>query len=349
MLQIIPSPDTIPVHWLWFQVLLTFTFILHLIFMNLILGGSLLTIWEIIKGKTISSESKNIPTLIALTINLGVPPLLFVQVLFGNFFYSSSTMMAVYWILVIPILILAYYGAYIFAKKVDKKPLLAKVSLVVSSLFMLYVGFMFVNNSTMSIQPETWNRYLGNQRGTLLNLGDASLWPRFLHFIISAVAIAALGKSIWAKFFLKANAEEKKEKTKSNLQLFGWATAIQFAVGTWFWLAMPSEVTKTFMGGSLIPTLFMVIVWISAGLIVYFALKGKLINALIQGVLQIVIMAIVREFTRSSYLKDIFAPSQLHNVSQASSLVVFLLVFIIGLLSIYFMYHLTVNSKTNKS
>ncbi|MFA9389110.1 MAG: hypothetical protein ACERKD_04860 [Prolixibacteraceae bacterium] len=348
--SIIPTPDTIPVHWLWFQVLLTFTFILHLLFMNMILGGSLLTIWNLIRGKNIDSESKHLPTLIALTINLGVPPLLFVQVLFGNFFYTSSVMMAVYWILVIPILILAYYGAYIFSKKMETKPLLAKISLIISTVFALYIAFMFVNNSTLALQPNEWGRYLLHPEGKLLNIGDHTFLPRYLHFLVAAVAIASLLKAVWAKFFKKSmNEKEKQLAIKSNLKVFAWATIVQFVVGIWFWISFPTSIGKAFLGGDLTATLLMGIALISALLIIYFALKGKLVQALIQGLFQVIIMAIVREVSRSKYLIDLFKPSELVNVHQTSPLVVFLLTFVIGLLAIYFMYTLTLTSKSNKS
>lgn len=349
-ISILPSPDSIPVHWIWFQVLLTFTFVLHLLFMNMILGGSLLAIWDIIKGKSIQQETKHLPTLIALTINLGVPPLLFVQVLFGNFFYTSSVMMAVYWIMVIPILILAYYGAYIFSKKIETKPVLGKISLMVSTFFVLYIAFMFVNNSTLAIQPSNWGEYLLHPEGKLLNLGDRTIWPRLLHFIIAAIAIASLTKATWAKYFKKSlSDDEKLVEVKKNLKVFGWATLIQFAIGSWFWLSFPNAVSKAFMGGNLIATLLMALVWISALLIVYYALKGKLIPALVQGLFQVILMAIVREISRSNYLIDLFKPSELINVHQTSPFIVFLLVFVIGLLSLYFMYHLTLTPKSKKS
>ena len=98
--------------YVWFEVLLIFTFFIHMILMNFILGGSLLTVWDMLRGKLEKKASGSIPTLIALTVNFGVPPLLFVQVMYGHLFYSSSVMVAVPWILVIPILILvAAYGA----------------------------------------------------------------------------------------------------------------------------------------------------------------------------------------------------------------------------------------------
>jgi len=142
----IPVPEAIPVNWLWFQGLLIVTFVLHLLLMNLVLGGSLIAIWDNVIKKRKFHGASNLPIILALTINLGVPPLLFVQVLYGHLFYSSSIVMAIPWLLVIPILVLAYYGSYIYVKKIDGAPIWARASLIVSALFLLYIGFMYVNN-----------------------------------------------------------------------------------------------------------------------------------------------------------------------------------------------------------
>lgn len=346
---VIPTPDALPVHWMWFQILLTVTFVLHLLLMNLVLGGSLLAIWDLIRKRRVGQESKHIPTLLALTINLGIPPLLFVQVLFGNFFYSSSVMMSVFWILIIPLLILAYYAAYIFSRKVDSNSAFSKINLVISSLLILYVGFMFVNNSTFSIQPEKWSAYQSNYHGTLLNLGDPSFWPRYLHFVIAAIAIAGLGKAVWIKYFDKKVAgDQKKISIRKNLRIFGFATMVQFVSGIWFWLSMPKNVTMAFMGENIFATVLMVLAILSALLIIVMAMRGKIMQALMLGVFQVTLMSVVREITRYTYLSVTFKPSQLNNVHQVSPLIAFLLVFAIGLVVLFYMYKLTVKSKIEK-
>jgi hypothetical protein len=45
--------------------------------------------------------SHRLPTVMALLINLGVPPLLFAQVLYGRALYTSSVLIGAYWISVI--------------------------------------------------------------------------------------------------------------------------------------------------------------------------------------------------------------------------------------------------------
>lgn len=346
--SIIPTADTIPVHWLWFQVLLIFTFSIHMILMNFILGGSLLTAWDLLRGKLEKKSAGSIPTLIALTVNFGVPPLLFVQVLYGHLFYSSSVMLAVPWILVIPVLILAYYAAYLFVKKADRAPVWSKVSLVVTSLFLLFIAFIFVNNNTLAIRPDRWGMYFENPGGWNLNLSEPTLWPRYLHFLLAALAIGALGRAILFRY-AKMEAEEQNRQIKRNLKIFGWITIVQFAIGTWFWLTMPDPVWKTFMGGSIFATLLMVAGWLIALLILHSAFTGRLTAALILGGLEVLIMVIVRDLSRAAYLRDVFRPAELENVGQFSPLLVFLLVFVLGLVAIFYMIRLIFKSKTPQS
>ncbi len=346
--SIIPSADAIPVHWLWFEVLLIFTFFIHMILMNFILGGSLLTVWDLLRGKLERKASGSIPTLIALTVNFGVPPLLFVQVLYGHLFYTSSVMLAVPWILVVPVLILAYYFAYLFAKKIDRAPGWAKAGLVLSSLLLLYVAFMFVNNNTLSVRPELWGIYFQNPGGWNLNLEEPTLIPRYLHFIMAALAIGALGRAIFYRYS-KIGDEVKQMQIRRNLRIFGWITIVQMGVGTWFWLTMPEEVWRTFMGGSLLPTILMVLGWLGALLILHSAFTGRLYAAMALGGIQVLLMVVIRDLARAAYLEGIFSPSQLENVSEVSPLLAFLAIFLIGLLSLFYMIRLIFTSKTPQS
>lgn len=346
--SIIPTADTIPVHWLWFQVLLIVTFFIHMILMNFLLGGSLLTVWDLFTGKLEKRTTGSIPTLVALTVNFGVPPLLFVQVLYGHFFYSSSVMLAVPWILVIPILIMAYYGAYLFVKRSDKAPVLSRGALIFTSLSLLYIAFIFVNNSTLALTPDRWGIYFEDPGGRNLNLGEPSLWSRYLHFLLAALAIGALGRAI-LYHFSKIDTEEKEGQIKRNLKIFGWITVIQFLIGTWFWLSMPETVWKTFMGGSFFATFMMVTGWLLALLILHSSFTGRLTSAMILGGLEVLVMVVIRDLARTAYLKELFRPSQLENVHELSPLIAFLLVFVVGILALYYMISLIFKSKTSQS
>ncbi|MEJ2057351.1 MAG: hypothetical protein P8X39_05885 [Desulfofustis sp.] len=126
----IPTADTIPVAWGWFQFLLLLTFPVHLLAMNAMIGGLTIGIVQHFRGGETPARlahriAFSLPLVIAFAVNFGVAPLLFLQVLYGHFIYTSSVLMGIFWISVIPLLIVAYYGAYLYDFKLLRRLSLA--------------------------------------------------------------------------------------------------------------------------------------------------------------------------------------------------------------------------------
>jgi hypothetical protein len=112
---------------------------------------------------------------------------------------------------------------------------------------------------------------------------------------------------------------------------------------------MPDPVWKSFMGGSLLATVMMVAGWLIALLILHSAFTGRFTSAMILGGMQVLIMVIIRDLARATYLDGIFRPADLENVKEFSPLVAFLIVFVIGLVALYYMIRLIFKSKTQQS
>ena len=55
------------------------------------------------------------PVIVAVGVNLGVVPLLFVQLAYHRVFYPATILMAWFWLGIIVLLIPAYYGVYAYA------------------------------------------------------------------------------------------------------------------------------------------------------------------------------------------------------------------------------------------
>ena len=109
MQPIIPSADTIPVAWGWFQFLLLLTFPLHVLAMNAMVGGLAIGVVQHFRGGDSRRRLAHriaivLPLVIAFAVNFGVAPLLFLQVLYGAFFYTSSILMGVPWLLLVAVL-----------------------------------------------------------------------------------------------------------------------------------------------------------------------------------------------------------------------------------------------------
>lgn len=339
---LIPTPDAIPVPWGWFYILLMLTFLLHILVMNAMLGGGIIALFSALKGGEqnllLSKEfAYKWPYTIAFAVNMGVAPLLFVQVLYGNFIYSSSILMAVWWLSLVGMLILAYYAAYIYDFKFEAlgNPRLFLIEFAV--IIMLIIAFLFTNNMTLMLQPDKWLAYFNNSGGTLLNLSDPTLLPRYFHFVVGAIAVAGLYLALIGHFRFMKSQVAPETLIGQGMRYFTLATTVQILLGVWFLLALPDEVMLLFMGGSGYGTSLLLLGLVLAGVALYFGYSRQPINASVSTLALLVVMILMRDLVRVAYLKPYFQLSDLVVRPEYSPLIFFLVVFAGGLALIGFM------------
>ena len=334
--RLIPTPDTIPAAWGWFDLLLIATFFLHLLVMNFMLGGGLISLFNMFRprdeNQLLNKEiSVKWPFTIAFAVNLGVAPLLFIQVVYGHFIYSSSILMAVWWLSIIALLILAYYGAYIYDFKFDQLKGVKAPLLFLVVVLMLYIAFFFTNNMTLMLQPDRWQAYFQNTGGTFLNLGDPALIPRYLHMVTGSVAVAGLGLAALGHFNLIRTSLDRDWMTRTGLGYFRAATMVQVLIGVWFLLSLPADIMALFLGKSVAGTVLLAIgaVLAVAGLLL--ARKGKTITVIGTGSVLLLVMVLIRDQVRLAYLRPYFKLSDLTVHKDNTSFIFFLVVLVIGI------------------
>ena len=339
---LIPTPDAISAPWGWFYVLLMLTFLLHILVMNAMLGGGIIALISTLRsGEQNTLLGKEFgykwPYTIAFAVNMGVAPLLFVQVLYGQFIYSSSVLMAVWWFSIFGLLILAYYGAYIYDFKFDTLGNPRIFMLGFSVIILLYIGFLFSNNMTLMMQPEKWQAYFNNPDGTLLNLSDPSLFPRYLHFVVGSVAVAGLFFALVGHFRFTKSSVDPEALISKGMTYFTYATAIQILIGFWFLLSLPKKVMMVFMGGSNYGTILLLLGLVLGFVALYIGYKKQVIMASIITLVTIIAMIFMRDLVRIAYLEPYFQLSDLVVEPEYSPLIFFLVTFVIGLALIGYM------------
>ncbi len=341
---LIPEPGMISVHWGWHKFFFILTFVLHLLFMNAMLGGTIIALVRSLKGKpqdifVAKHISLKLPYAIAFTVNMGVAPLLFIQVLYGNFIYTSSLLMGWYWLSVIGIIIVAYYSAYLFDFKFDTLGFFRSISIAVCAVLMLIVAFLFTNNMTLMLTPEKWIQYFSNPKGTILNLQEFTLIPRYLHFVCASIAVGGLFLAIFGKIKTEkdvaANAVTEnhgyEKMILAGMQWFSHATLIQMIIGIWFALTLPEDIMHLFLGGNSIATLLMVCVIASAGAALFFGFKNQVWLSTGTVIFTIIAMVLVRDIVRTAYLKPYFSLSDLTIVPQYSPMIIFIVTLVAGM------------------
>lgn len=335
MNHLLPKPDTLPLAWGWFKFLLMLTFPLHLLLMNAMLGATAISLyarWK--KGDTslrlAHGLARTIPFLVAFAVNLGVAALLFLQVLYGQFFYTSSILMAVFWLGIIPLLMIAYYLLYLYDFKY--KALGAAGIPMVFLVFIIFLGiaFVFTNNMTLMLLPQKWSAYFGNSAGTILNLDDPTLWPRYLHFVVGGTAIGGLFVALYGKVKEKTDQEMGKAAISMGMKTFTSLTLVQIVDGFWFLLLLPPHVTRQFMGSDPLATVLFL-----AGLLLSLAVlitgkKGRLYLCAGLAASLVFVMSSMRDLVRTGFLQAVFSPASLKVVPQYSPMLMFFFMLMVG-------------------
>jgi hypothetical protein len=125
-------------------------------------------------------------------INLGVPPLLFAQVLYGRALYTSSVLIGLYWISIIGLLTLTYWLLYRFSARLEAGRSAWWVGL---SAWLLAgtVARLLSTNMTLMLRPEVWRgMYSASGAGAYLPTGDPTLTPRWLLMLAGGLFIGGL-------------------------------------------------------------------------------------------------------------------------------------------------------------
>jgi hypothetical protein len=332
----IPSyqPIPFPAPFVVLEVLLVLGFFLHLIPMNIsLVGGFVSAICLFIGGENADSFYSRIgkqlafslPIFTSFAITQGIVPLLFIQLLYGPLFYTSSILMGSYWISIVFILIIAYYLLYIYKFNFKKLGAFAPWLLIAASLLFLVIAYIFTNNMTLMLQPEKWLELSKSTAGLALNHAEPQILPRLLHTIIGSIAVTGLAIGCFGLYLkTRKNAPEatlevndplitgsdNPESYSTWLIKFGSTiylvlTFIQFLSGVWFLLSLPREVMLIYMGKHLPATIsfglsfFTAIVSLIMAL--FAVLKGSkfaFVMTLINALLTILGMVFMRHYLR---------------------------------------------------
>ncbi|MBL7994499.1 hypothetical protein JNM05_03930 [bacterium] len=262
----IPSPDVIPVPGDIGMILflLYLTFFIHVVLMNILVGGTFLTFVSEMISKFSSNEQKRslhehlseklghiMPFMVSMTITFGIAPLLFVQGIYGQFFYTSSVLMATVWLSVVLLILIGYYSLYFYTRGFEKYKNRRYIFISISMVMFAVVAFIYVNNLTLMQTPQKWLAIYTNTNGSgwYLNTDDITLIPRYLHIALSAIAVSGL-LVLYLGMREKTNEQLKPFAIRWGAIWFVIPTLLQIGVGFWFYYAIPENLRSIFSHGT---------------------------------------------------------------------------------------------------
>jgi hypothetical protein len=250
-MQSFPAVDPIPLPapiWL-LKLLHIVTLALHLVAVEMLLGGLLLAVlFSLFRHSqpslvTARALARRLTVVMTFVINLAVPPLLFAQVLYGRALYTSSVLIGIYWISIIGLLTLTYWLLYRFTARLEAGKSAWWVGL---SAWLLAGGIaqLLSTNMTLMLRPEVWrSMYSASAMGAYLPTGDPTLQPRWLMMMAGGLFIGGL----WLMYLAGRStftAEEKRFLAPLGGKVAAAFGIVYLAAGVWAASVQP-EIVKT--------------------------------------------------------------------------------------------------------
>jgi hypothetical protein len=325
-------------HWL--------TFALHLVAMNLLFGLLLIVLFfrrQPLAGHLGGIFTKLFPVFMAATITLGVAPLLFTQVVYGNFFYSASIVSGWNWFFQIPVVLVTYYLLYLVAMRKGLSEKARRTLLVFAAAGFGYISYTFTMISDLAEKPGLWpGLYRHSPAGWSLNPDMLQTVLRWAHVVTGAVTVAGVALLLFARYHPKG--KEYPGMTIQGGRIFRMAAPLAAVLAVGYLLALNREVLIRFLQS---PGLHAILTAVVINLAVWVWLwrrrrAGEFSGGTLAALSVLVFagvccMVIGRHFLRIVLLGGAFDPAALPVTSQWGPLVMFLATFVAGLAVLFWM------------
>ena len=250
----------IPSHPIIFLILGVVTFALHIAAVQIMLGASGLTIWGALskdpnKRRLAQSMVFVTKVMLSVAIVIGVAPLLFVQVTYDPFWYTSNVLSA-WWVigflvfLTVGSLLWFFFNAKNHHLKTDKT--FCPGSAIIAVILLLVVGFIMHVLSNQMLSPDKWMQWYA-PNGVLDTSGRGIHQfnlPRFFFFISLSVPVIGAVLVAYRRYYMPRLGDKELDMTQAfldwagtlgqNLILVGGVVSVLF--GAWWMATLPAPI-----------------------------------------------------------------------------------------------------------
>ncbi len=182
----------------FYLVLYGATLVVHVVFMNYVLGGTaFLAVASLRRAFRRSSFEPDpiaemardwLPFALGAAITAGVAPLLFLQVLYEKPFYTANLLLFHRWMSIVPVLIVGFYLLYLL----KSRPFEGKwmpVAAIGAFLCVAWTGLSWTENHVLSLDEPQWIEFYGRQSPAYYKAG---VYARFGVWLFGSLPTFAL-------------------------------------------------------------------------------------------------------------------------------------------------------------
>lgn len=228
-----------------YLVLYLSTLIVHVALVSYVLVGSGWLAVRGVLGKSddvVAARFRDwLPFMLGAAITAGVAPLLFVQILYQERFYTASLLMSHRWMAVVPALIVGFYALYLAkSERAARWPARWRAAIpTVAALCFLFVAWSWTEQHLLQLRPDRWVEMYGES--SMVHV-EPQLAPRLLLWIGLAMPTAAT----FVGWQVAGDAAALR-----RLRTVAWAgQGVALGAGAWLQAAMPAAARDAVLGGT---------------------------------------------------------------------------------------------------
>ena len=224
--------------------LYVFTLAIHVVFMNYVLAGTAVLAINGLSGPALRERldasvhvlKEWLPVMLSGAITAGIAPLLFLQILYKQGYYTANLLLFNRWMSILPILIIGFYSLYLVKSEWLRRrgawPIAAMS--VVPFLCVAFTGYSWTENHLLSVRtPEEWTEFYVTSRQWYY---ESQLIPRLLVWAFGAVPTMSLvlGWQLWYRQQHGQASASLAARWLARLALGGLVLVSAAAVGYYF-------------------------------------------------------------------------------------------------------------------
>lgn len=236
----------------WYVVTLS----IHALFMNYVLAGVFWQVWAAARQLGSGSLQADrltevvadwLPFMTGAAITAGVAPLLFVQVLYDESFYTANLLLFHRWMAMLPALIAGFYLLYLLKSRSPRGS--AKSRLIIATgaaACFLFTAWSWTENHVLSLHPEQWQEQFASGAWVYRH---REILPRLAMWCAGSLTSLALVTSCQLWYLAgrsTVSGVESDVRRAAHLALGGIVASAVFA--TWYVLALSPAARQVVLG-----------------------------------------------------------------------------------------------------
>ncbi|MFO0837036.1 MAG: hypothetical protein U1D55_00795 [Phycisphaerae bacterium] len=191
-------PFGFPASTAFYLTLYVLTLIIHVVLMNYVLAGSAwLAVGRVrrLANSTLPPSPAGMmlrdwmPFVLGAAITAGVAPLLFVQILYKQSFYTANLLLLHRWMAIVPVLIVAFYVLYLMKTRwVQRRSGVDALTATIAAGCFAFVAYSWTENHLLSLNAGVWPAFYEARRPFYW---DAHSLPRLAIWAFGAAPMMA--------------------------------------------------------------------------------------------------------------------------------------------------------------